>query len=62
MAVEVKDKEYELFSKLSDEYYKKFKDSFPTFKYANRVDACIEAMQKCLKEGKPEEVDPDLVY
>lgn len=34
----------------------------PTFKYANRVDACIEAMQKCLKEGKPEEVDPNLVY
>lgn len=62
MVVEEKDRECELFSKLSDEYYKKFKDSFSTFKYANHVDACIEAMQKCLKEGKPEEVDPNLVY
>lgn len=42
---------------LRDKYEARFEDSFPSFKYGNDLDDCIEALQECLKNDRPESPD-----
>ncbi len=47
---------------LREKYAERFNDSFPSFKYGNDVDNCIEALRECLRKGRPEKIDEGLVY
>lgn len=52
-----------VYYELREAYEKRFEDSFPSFKYANDLEDCIAALQKCLREKKPEEINDDgVVY
>lgn len=51
--------EYEIYEKL---YEEKFGEDFPLLCVTQDYADAIEIIKKCLKEGKPVEVDDEMVY
>ena len=46
--------ELEKLEKLQDEYFKKFKDTFPTYCVKDKsIEEIIKLIQKCIDDGKP---------
>lgn len=41
------------FGEISEKYFDKFGESFPTFDFDNDIEKCIKAMQKAIQEKKP---------
>lgn len=51
--------EYEIYEKL---YEEKFGEDFPLLCVAQGYTDAIKIIKKCLKEGKPVEVDYEMIY
>lgn len=53
------------FGELSEQYFDKFGDSFPTYSVSNDIDLACKLMEKAIKENKkyvPEKLPKDITY